>query len=95
MTGEMHHSEVTADAYPAHFAIAKAFGGTVKPFDQYQGPYVLIGAARLWLCPEEDSGFGYIYNQDNEKKSAPFWLHWKNTDAFATTAIDAAREVLA
>ena len=43
MTGEMHRSEVTPEAYPTHFAIARALGGTVEPFDQYQGPYVCIG----------------------------------------------------
>ena len=43
MTGEMHPSEVTREAYPLHFAVADALGGTVHPFDQYQGPYVSIG----------------------------------------------------
>lgn len=43
MTGEMIREDVTPEAYPTHFAIAKALGGTVEPFDQYQGPYVLIG----------------------------------------------------
>lgn len=43
MTGEMHASEVTRDTFPTHFAIAEALGGSVKPFDQYQGPYVVIG----------------------------------------------------
>ena len=43
MTGEMCRSELTAEAYPIHFAIAKALGGSVEPFDQYQGPYVCIG----------------------------------------------------
>ncbi|KKL89015.1 hypothetical protein LCGC14_1918890 [marine sediment metagenome] len=43
MTGEMFSSDVTPEAYPLHFAIAEALGGTVQPFDQYQGPYVLIG----------------------------------------------------
>lgn len=43
MTGEMRREEVTPEAYPIHFAIAKEFGGTVEPFDHYQGPYVVIG----------------------------------------------------
>lgn len=43
MTGEMIKSDVTEEAFPVHFAIAKALGGTVEPFDQYQGPYVVIG----------------------------------------------------
>lgn len=43
MAGEMTQSEVTRESYPLHFAIADAFNGTVKAFDQYQGPYVSIG----------------------------------------------------
>ena len=37
MTGEMHKSEVTKEAFPLHFKLAKKYGGTVRPFDQYQG----------------------------------------------------------
>lgn len=44
MTGEMCKADVTRDAYPLHFALADALGGTVHPFDVYQGPYVCIGA---------------------------------------------------
>jgi hypothetical protein len=43
MTGEMYRSDLTEETYPLHFAIAKEFGGTVQPFDVYQGPYVVIG----------------------------------------------------
>ncbi len=43
MTGEMFESDVTREAYPLHFAIADAVKGEVRPFDQYQGPYVLVG----------------------------------------------------
>ncbi len=43
MTGEMIKSDVTREAYPLHFAIADELGGSVEPFDQYQGPYVVIG----------------------------------------------------
>ncbi len=44
MTGEMLRSDVTREAYPLHFAIARALHGRVEPFDMYQGPYVVIGA---------------------------------------------------
>ena len=27
-----------------HAAIAKAVNGTIQPFDQYQGPYVVVGS---------------------------------------------------
>lgn len=43
MAGEMFESEVTREAYPLHFAIADAVKGRVRPFDQYQGPYVVVG----------------------------------------------------
>ena len=49
MTGEMYHIdaitgiEPDGTEWPIHAAIAQALGGTVQPFDQYQGPYVLIG----------------------------------------------------
>ena len=43
MTGEMSASEVTRDNWPVHFAIADALDGEVKPFDHYQGPYVVVG----------------------------------------------------
>jgi len=44
-TGEMSQSEADdVEAWPMHHAIAKALGGTVKAFDQYQGPYVLVGS---------------------------------------------------
>lgn len=44
MTGEMFKDEVTQESYPVHFAVADSLGGTVEPFDQYQGPYVLVGS---------------------------------------------------
>ena len=45
-TGEMSQAELDAhgrDEWPLHYAIADALGGVVKPFDQYQGPYIAIG----------------------------------------------------
>ena len=49
MTGEMHHIDPVTGEEPDgtiweyHAAIAKAVHGTIKPFDQYQGPYVVVG----------------------------------------------------
>lgn len=49
MTGEMPRIDpVTGETpdgeiYTLHAAIAAAVGGTVQPFDVYQGSYVLIG----------------------------------------------------
>ena len=39
VTGETPDGEV----YTLHAAIAKAVGGTIQPFDTYQGPYVVVG----------------------------------------------------
>jgi len=49
MTGEMHHIDPVTGEEPDgtiweyHAAIAKAVHGTIKAFDQYQGPYVVVG----------------------------------------------------
>ena len=41
MAGEMF--KATREEWPSHYAIADAVGGEVKPFDVYQGPYVVVG----------------------------------------------------
>ena len=49
MTGEMYRIDPITGVEPdgtvwsLHAAIAQALGGTVQPFDQYQGPYILVG----------------------------------------------------
>ena len=74
MTGEMY--EATRDEWPTHFAIADAVGGTVQPFDQYQGPYIVVesdirigntpyayappGPVRLWMVEEG------VYREDTD-----------------------------
>ena len=73
MTGEMHESEVTRESYPVHFAIADILNGTVRPFDQYQGPYILTSKGRLWLV-SQDCVLATIYNEDNQCESKPFFV---------------------
>ena len=90
MTGEMHESEVTREAYPLHFAIADELGGEVRPFDQYQGPYVQTPKGNLWLCPLEDTCFVFVYNERTGNKSACF--PW---DAMDELVVEAALEVTA
>ena len=52
MAGEMH--EARRDEWPTHFAVAEAVGGEVKPFDYYQGPYIVIGEdVRIGEAPYE------------------------------------------
>jgi len=48
MTGEMY--SITEDGvysdgdkWSLHVAVAQAVGGSLKPFDRYQGPYIVIG----------------------------------------------------
>ena len=49
MTGEMSYInpetgvDSNGECWPIHLAIAKAIGGTLKPFDVYQGPYIAVG----------------------------------------------------
>ena len=48
MTGEMYSInqdglDDDGNEWPIHAAIAKAVKGTLQPFDQYQGPYILVG----------------------------------------------------
>lgn len=63
MTGEMSKSEVTRDAYPLHFAAADECGGTVEPYDTYQGPYVYVpGKGRFWLN-SDDGVIGQWYSE--------------------------------
>lgn len=80
MTGEMHRSEVTPEAFPLHFAIAKAMHGTVEPFDQYQGPYVMSKRGKFWIqCHFAQCSYGHehvtgmitVYNDHNGQESDP------------------------
>lgn len=48
MAGEMYaitQDGVSSDGerWPLHAAIARAVGGVLKPFDRYQGPYIVVG----------------------------------------------------
>ena len=73
MTGEMTQSEVTREAYPLHFALADAFDGEVRAFDQYQGPYVRSRIGTLWIQPHESwDGIFQVWNEHTEKLSEPF-----------------------
>lgn len=56
VTGETPDGEV----YSLHAAIAKAVGGTIQPFDVYQGPYVLVGRdVRFGSQPYQYAPKGY------------------------------------
>jgi hypothetical protein len=107
-TGEMTQDEAdNPQEWPLHHAIAEALGGTVRAFDQYQGPYVLLGAeirgegvyAPATPMPgvtrlwinTEDGIEGTVYNEENERSSTPFLL---NAPGAEQEAVSAAEEVL-
>jgi hypothetical protein len=73
MTGEM--SVVTKEAYPLHFAVVERFGGSVHPFDTYQGPYISyktnVGYARFFLVTD-DGVFANWYNETSFRYSPTF-----------------------
>ena len=58
VTGE----EPDGTTWATHAAIAKAVGGTVQAFDQYQGPYVVVGrdcrVGRVGKVPYGLEGYG-------------------------------------
>ena len=90
MTGEMSYDDLTPEEFPLHFAIAEALGGTVRPFDKYQGPYVTVPNGNLWLI-EDGDGFCSVYNERNENQSAMFPGNLAISEAMAVAA---AREVI-
>lgn len=49
MAGEMHHinqqgEDDSGNVWELHAAIAEAVNGELRPFDQYQGPYIVVGS---------------------------------------------------
>ena len=85
MTGEMSKAEVTREAYPLHFAIAEEFHGEVRPFDQYQGPYVHFPQyGRVWLCDDGDCDWPYWYSERLDLRSECFFPTYEDaTTEFA------------
>lgn len=104
MTGEMSREEVTPEAYPLHFAIADALGGSVHPFDQYQGPFVSAEREKFWLIGEDDSPRIAVFAEGRRRQSEWLFPHHcrhmteaesKAADAMtAADVIDAARVLL-
>lgn len=89
MTGEMCKADVTRDEFPVHFAIADALGGTVEPFDVYQGPYISLPGARLFIG-SDDGIDSYVWNEATQEASSPFLYHLEDFD----WAVACAREVV-
>lgn len=81
MTGEMS-APVDEDRWSFHAMIRDIVDGELKPFDQYQGPYVdCENGDRLWLFHEQSSSTALvIYNEKNDEKSEPQVLPYTNEE---------------
>ena len=91
MTGEMawikqDGTDSNGEEWGVHAAIARALDGTLRPFDVYQGPYIAIRGARLWLTTD-DGVFGQVYNERTDTLSHEF--ECRDIEA----AIEAARTI--
>ena len=85
-TGEDDSGEV----WGLHAAVAKAVRGKLKPFDKYQGPYIDLRDATLWLS-SGDGIMGQVYDERSEELSLPFPMQVENADELA---VEAARALL-
>gem|GEM_PF-2110802 len=69
MAGEMR--QVNPDEWPTHKAVADALGGRLRPFDEYQGPYIEWKGRRLFIHRPEKMwralilGEGWVYGFDD------------------------------
>ncbi len=75
------------NVWSTHAAIARALGGELHPFDQYQGPYINVKGYTLWLTTE-DGVTGRVYNETAKMYSDPF-----NIEDLAS-ATEAAQQVI-
>lgn len=60
-TGEMSH--VNPDEWPVHKEVADALGGELRPFDQYQGPFVAWEGRRIFIGPPEKMWMALILGE--------------------------------
>lgn len=70
----MTETECDRNEWPLHFAAADAFGGSVLPFDKYQGPYIKIANEGRLFIYSSDGVTATVYNEDTKKESTPFPL---------------------
>ena len=104
-TGE----DSNGDTWDIHAAIAKALGGKIKPFDKYQGPYIVIGkdiTAGISPYAMPIQGIGiirlWLISQPNDKDSGFYCIYREDTDETSfpfwwndeAMAIEAARSLL-
>lgn len=65
-TGEMSEADLTPDGEWGFWVqVADAVGGTIHPFDKYQGPYIRYNGNRFWLHSDETGDF--VYNETTDE----------------------------
>lgn len=115
MTGEMYHidqdgKDDSGNEWLIHAAIAKAlraegYDATLQPFDQYQGPYILVGrdvriGTRPYQLAVQNAGVVRLWLSATEHGAAVIYREDTNTcsDAFIPddleTAIFCAKELM-
>ena len=120
MTGEMYHidqdgKDDSGNEWPIHAAIAKALredghDATLQPFDQYQGPYILVGkdirvGTRPYQLAVQNQGVIrlWVTHEDDDIPDGLLVIFREDTEAVSKpfwfndidTAIACARELTA
>ena len=110
MTGEMYQIDQSGldndgNVWGLHAAISKAVGGEPKPFDQYQGPYIVVGpdltaGKRPYAVPVQNLGIVRLWIVNADEYSLQ--VYREDTDKLSfgflphmiETAIQAAKSLL-
>lgn len=69
MTGEMSKADLTEDGeWGLYVKTAKILDCEIKPFDVYQGPYLLYKHHKLWFSNSQTAEWDHgIYDDDTDK----------------------------
>lgn len=109
MTGEMHWInqdgvDSNGDAWPLHAIVARAVGGELKPFDSYQGPYIVVGkdiaaGNAPYRVPIRGLGCIRLWVYQNECGEITIWREDNNSEVVVPfddeeTIADCARALL-
>jgi len=96
MTGEMYHidqdgKDSDGNVWETHAAIAKAlreegYDATLQPFDQYQGPYILVGkdirvGQRPYQLAVQNMGVTRLWLQTDDEGWSCIWREDTDTSS--------------